>query len=104
MLEKKIFFNFLGANFVAPKNLTDVKKQPVLGRGWNTTTKNFISCCFILAFTSVDIIFHKFLKLHSALSVKIILQRIHSTHPFNGQNPLSIMKVFCCSSLIFFGD
>ena len=34
------------------------------------TTKSFISCCFILALTSADIIFHKFLELHSTLSEK----------------------------------
>ena len=117
MLEK-----FLGASFVAPKRGHRCEKQPVLGRAWkyqpkskrkiqvkiklqDTATRSFLSCCFILDFTSADIIFHNFLELHSTLSEKNIFQRIHSNpYPFNSQNPLSMMKVFCQWSLIFFFD
>ena len=38
-----------------------------------TSASYFISCCFILAFTSTDVIFHKFLELHSTLSEKRFL-------------------------------
>ena len=44
----------------------------------DTATRSFISCCFRLAFTSTDIIFHKFLGLHSTLYEKNIFQQIHS--------------------------
>ena len=37
---------------------------------YDTATSSIISCCFTLAFTSADIIFHKFLELHSTLSEK----------------------------------
>ena len=48
-------------------------------------TISFISC-FILAFTSADIIFHKYLELHSTSEKKIFvtifsLKRIHSNPP-----------------------
>ena len=43
---------------------------------WDTVTRTFNSCCFILAFTSTDIIFHKCLKLHSTLSKKGFSPRI----------------------------
>ena len=35
-----------------------------------TATRTFTSCCFMLAFTSADIINHKFLELHSTLYLK----------------------------------
>ena len=74
MLEK-----FLDASFVAPKRGHRCEKQPVLGRAWkyqpkskrkiqvkiklqDTATRSFLSCCFILDFTSADIIFHNFLN------------------------------------------
>ena len=85
-------------------------------------------CCVLLSFTSADIIFHKFLELHSTLSEKKVFvtnfhflteslnapptsplpQPLHThTHTrarararaFNGQNPLSVIKVFCWCSL-----
>ena len=33
----------------------------------DTATSSFITCCFTLAFTSADIIFHKILEFHSTL-------------------------------------
>ena len=65
----------------------------------DTATSSFISC-FTLDFTSVDIIFHKFLELHY-LKKKIC----HKFSFFNGftqtpppslgRNSLSMTKVFC---------
>ena len=58
---------------------------------------------FLLAFTSADIIFHKFLELHSILSEKNISvtnftfstdSLIKLAHPFNDQNLLRMSKVF----------
>ena len=70
----------------------------------------FYFLLFLLAFTSADIIFHKFLKIHSVSSVKkifvtdFLFERIQSNppspHPLNGQNPLTVTKVFCRCSLI----
>ena len=74
----------------------------------------FIS--FYISFISADIIFHKFLELHSTLSGKKILvtnflfltdslPRYPSPTPphlFKSQNPLSVTKVFCRCSLIRF--
>ena len=37
---------------------------------WDTATRSFI--CFVLHFTPADIIFHRFLELHSTLSEKKI--------------------------------
>ena len=39
----------------------------------DTATSSFISCCFTSAFTSVDIIFYKFLEFQSTLSEKKFL-------------------------------
>ena len=85
-----------------------------------TVTRSFISCCFILAFKSADIIFPKFLEFHSILSTnfwnfiqhyQIFFQPIHSApilryrhHPISDQNLLSMMTGFCQCSLIFFRD
>ena len=63
----------------------------------------FYVLLFLLAFTSADIIFYKFLKLHSALpEEKIFRCEVflfngfnQTPHSFNGQNPLSVTKVFC---------
>ena len=68
----------------------------------------FYLLLFLLAFTSADVIFHKFLELHSTLSEKKIFftnfpfltDVLKLPHPLNGQNPLSVRKVFCRSSLI----
>ena len=65
---------------------------------------------FILVFTSADIIFHKFLELHSTLSARKIfimnlpslmdpLKPSHPTPLSNSQNLLSVMKLFCQYSL-----
>ena len=43
----------------------------------DAATSSFISCCFILAFTSADIIFHKFLGFHSTLFEKRFLLQIY---------------------------
>ena len=63
MLEKKMLFNFFGADFVAPKSSNRWKTACIradLGKATkikmkNTRPKNitwsFISCCFILVFT-----------------------------------------------------
>ena len=48
----------------------------------DTTTRSFASCCFILAFTSADIIFHRFLELHSILPEKKDFR--HEFSFFNG--------------------
>ena len=79
---------------------------------WDTATRSFVSCHFLLAFTSTDITFHKFLEPYSTLSDKMILVTEFSffngfiqTHtlpsllPLNDQNPLSVTKVFCWCSL-----
>ena len=73
-------------------------------------TSFFISCCFTLAFTSGDIIFYKFLELHSTLSEKIFLSQIFlfywiypTPQPLNGQNLLSVVKAFCRCSLTLTG-
>ena len=67
----KKMLNFLGASFLAPKSSHRCEKQPLLGRLGNTNqnqnekytskknlqdtaTRSFISCCFILAFTSAS--------------------------------------------------
>ena len=42
----------------------------------DTETRSFISCCFMLAFTSADIIFHKFLEFHSILLEKRFLSQM----------------------------
>ena len=54
------------------------------------------------AFTSADIIFYNFLKLHSNYLKKIVVTNFpflmgspKPPHPFNGQNLLSVTKVFC---------
>ena len=65
---------------------------------------------FLLFYISFSI--HKFLELHSTLSEKKIFVTIYPfltdllkpPNLFNGQNSLSMMKVFCRCSLIFFGD
>ena len=38
-IRKKLFFKFLGANFLAPKSSQQIEKQPVLGpnHGFSTT-------------------------------------------------------------------
>ena len=70
----------------------------------------FFCLLFLLAFTSADIIFHKFLELHSTLSEKSIfvtnfsflndsLNPFPLSHPLNGQNLLRVTKVFCRCSL-----
>ena len=74
----------------------------------------FYFFCFILAFTSAGIIFHRLLELHSILSERKIFVinfpvltdslKLHSPYPLpllNGQNPLSVIKVFCRCSLSF---
>ena len=57
--------------------------------------RSFILLLFLLAFISADIIFHKFLELHSLLlSVKKIFVSFFFNgftqipHPINDQNPL----------------
>ena len=74
----------------------------------------FYFLLFLLTFTSsADIIFHKFLELHSALSEKKIFVtnfpfltdslKPQPPHPLNSQNPLSLTKVFCQCSLTYHG-
>ena len=67
------------------------------------------SCCFMLDFTSADIIFHYFLELHTTLSEKKIFvmnfpfltDSLKLPHPLNGQNLLSVTKVCCwCSHMM----
>ena len=63
--------------------------------------------CFTLAFTSADIICHRFLELHSTLSEKkiFVINLLFLTDSLNppptlyGQNPLSVTKVICQCSL-----
>ena len=56
----------------------------VIYAAYNYTYRNrnrnrtFTSCFYILAFTSGDIIFYKFLELHSTLSKKQLLSQIFS--------------------------
>ena len=57
---------------------------------------------FLLAYIRTYTIFHKFLELHSILSVKKIFVTdflfngsTQNPHPLNGQNLLSVTK-FCC--------
>ena len=79
-------------------------RMPHMLKPEDTATRSFIFCFFILAFTSADIIFHKFSELHATKSEKKIfvgnfpfltdslkppLQHLH------GQNPIGLMKVFC---------
>ena len=65
---------------------------------------------FLLAFTSADIIFHKFLELHSTLSEKKFSLQIfffnrftETPYPLKNQNLLSMTKVFCQCSLTYHG-
>ena len=75
-------------------------------------TSSFISCCFTSAFTSADIIFYNFLELHLTSEKKYFCHEFFffneftqipspppPTHPINGQNPLSMAKVFSWHSL-----
>ena len=116
-------FNFLGANFVVPKS---GHKQPALGRALECTAKIkmkntlpkklvrhsyqifYFLLCYILVFTSADIIFHKFSEFHSTLSEKknFFFNRFtqNTPHPFNGQNLLIMKKIFCQCTLNFFGN
>ena len=63
--------------------------------------------CFTLAFTSADIICHRFLELHSTFSEKKIFvinllfltDSLNLTPTLYGQNPLSVTKVICECSL-----
>ena len=67
----------------------------------------FYFFCFTLAFTSADIICHRFLELHSTLSEKkiFVINLLFLTDSLNppptlyGQNPLSVTKVICQCSL-----
>ena len=72
----------------------------------------FYFLLFLVAFTSADIIFHKFLELHSTLSEKkkafphklSFLAFTQPPSPYllnNSQNSLSTTKVFCQSLLRF---
>ena len=78
----------------------------------------FYFLLFLLAFTSANIIFHKFLELHSTLSEKKIfvlnfpfltdsLKPPPPTQlpppPLNSQNRLSVAKAFCQCSLTYHG-
>ena len=63
------------------------------------TARCFISGCCILAFTSADIVFHKFLELHSTLCKKkdfchnfffFFNGFTQTSHSLNGQNLLSV--------------
>ena len=54
----------------------------------DTATRSFISCCFILAFTLADIIFHKFLELHSTLSKKRFSSQFFFFNIFTQSHPL----------------
>ena len=92
MLGKTCFLIFCASILLCPpKSSHRCEKQPVI---------------------TVDSIFHKFLELYSLLFEKNVFQRIHSNHPtpppaphpFNNQNPLSMMKAFCQCCLILFGD
>ena len=60
-----------------------------------TATRSFISCCFILAFTSADIIFHKFLELHSTLSEKNIFVTIFHFLTDSLKPPNSLTAKIC---------
>ena len=73
----------------------------------------FFSCFILVFFTSTDIVFHKFLELHSTLFVRKIFVTKFSLflmdplkpppppppHSLNSQNQLSVTKVFCRYSL-----
>ena len=69
----------------------------------------FISCCFYYVLPQQISFFHKFLELHSILSEKKIFvtnfpfltDSLKPPHPvnINGQNLLSVRKVFCWCSL-----
>ena len=62
----------------------------------------FLFLMFLLAFTSADIVFHKFLEIHSTLSEKKIFVTNFSFFnrftpmppPLNSQNLLSMQKFF----------
>ena len=121
--KKNVFLIFLGANFVAPKSRHQCDKQPVLGQAWEYQPKSkgkiyvqkrFVRYghqifCFLLFYISFYISryhFPKNIKTSFNIIWKNIFQRIHSTSPhhFNSKNSLSMMKLFCQCSLIFFGD
>ena len=73
-----------------------------------------ISRCFMLVFTSADIIFYKLLELHSSLSVKKIFvtncpflrDSLKHLHPPKSQNLLSVTTVFrqCSFIALFFSE
>ena len=62
----------------------------------------FYSLLFSLAFASADIIFQKYLKVHSAVTQKkicgtnfpFLTDSLKSPHPLNCQNPLSVTERF----------
>ena len=83
--------------FVTLKRFCPLSRKPA---------SSFISCSFTSAFTSADIIFYNFLELVSKLSKKDFRHEFsffngftQIPHPLNGQNPLSMIKVFCRCSL-----
>ena len=71
--------------------------------------EKFFVFLFYMSFTSTDIIFYNFLKLHLTLSEKKIFVTncpfwngfTQTPHPVNGQNLLSVTKSFCPYSLTF---
>ena len=78
--------------FVTLKRFCPLSRKPA---------SSFISCSFTSAFTSADIIFYNFLELVSKLSKKDFRHEFsffnsftQIPHPLNGQNPLSMIKVF----------
>ena len=115
MLEKNVF-KFFECQFCCAQKLIDL----YWGRLRNTNQQNqkkkwkmqvpkkfvryshqifYFLLFYISFFTSADINFHKLLELHSTLHyLKKIFSNgfTHPTkhHPFNGQNPLSMMKFF----------
>ena len=54
--------------------------------------------CFASAFISADIIFYNFLELFQHSTFSFLTDSLKH-HPFNGQNLLSVTKVFCQFSL-----
>ena len=69
----------------------------------------FYFLLLLLGFKSANIIFGKFLELHSTLFEKkifatdfpVLTESLKLPHLLNGQNPLSVTKCFCQPSLSF---
>ena len=100
LLNRKHFLNISSFEGTSYENL------------WNTLTRSFISCCFYWILHQQISFLTNFSELHLTLSEKKIFVtnfsflmdplKHPSPHPVNGQNPLSMTKIFWCSLSSFY--